>query len=506
MTFVISPRPFLTSFKLVLWVAVLSGVIFTWLSSTDVYASTLYVDAALGNDVGNCQGSPCKTITYAIIQAVSGDVINVSTGTYFEHLYFSKNLTLNGAGIVSTTIAQDPGAIPGIIAIYPGGIVTITGVTVQNGPGNGYDCFDCYGILNAGEMKLQSVLIEYKGSSNDSYGYGIQNYGTLRVFNSTVRDQYASGIYSSGELELNNIIVANNISYSGAGIRNEGTLRVMNSTISDNYSTNDPYNSYCGGIENEGSLALTNTRVIRNRSGAGGGICNGGTASLSGATVEDNIARYGSGIFSCCDNTTLSIESSTISTNTATVTGSGLSARGTIFITNSTISGNKAEYGNAGIENLGRMKIVNSTISSNTMTQTVGYATNIFSGVQADSYVQLANTIINGSSNANCVSDAGFGFISLGHNLSSDNTCNLHTIGDMSNMNPLLGPLQLNPPGTTLTQALLSGSPARNTGSNFYCPATDQRGVARPIGPLCDIGAFESDSLFVYYIFPLIFR
>jgi hypothetical protein len=38
---------------------------------------------------------------------------------------------------------------------------------------------------------------------------------------------------------------------------------------------------------------------------------------------------------------------------------------------------------------------------------------------------------------------------------------------------------------------LLPGSPAIDAGANSGCPATDQRGVARPYGLRCDIGAFE---------------
>ena len=40
--------------------------------------------------------------------------------------------------------------------------------------------------------------------------------------------------------------------------------------------------------------------------------------------------------------------------------------------------------------------------------------------------------------------------------------------------------------------ALLPGSPAIDAGDDSLCPGTDQRGVPRPIGAHCDIGAFES--------------
>jgi hypothetical protein len=66
----------------------------------------------------------------------------------------------------------------------------------------------------------------------------------------------------------------------------------------------------------------------------------------------------------------------------------------------------------------------------------------------------------------------------------------------MRNTNPLLGALANNG-GPTQTFALLTGSPAidgvTSTPPNS-APSTDQRGVARPQGPLYDIGAFELDN------------
>ena len=79
---------------------------------------------------------------------------------------------------------------------------------------------------------------------------------------------------------------------------------------------------------------------------------------------------------------------------------------------------------------------------------------------------------------------------SQGHNLDSDNTCNLSSVGDLPNTDPLLGPLQDNG-GPTETHALLPESPAIDAGDNAACPSTDQRGIIRPQGSACDIGAFE---------------
>jgi hypothetical protein len=57
----------------------------------------------------------------------------------------------------------------------------------------------------------------------------------------------------------------------------------------------------------------------------------------------------------------------------------------------------------------------------------------------------------------------------------------------------LLGPLQDNG-GPTLTCALLGGSPARGSGSVAYAAASDQRGEARVVGGLIDIGAYQTQD------------
>ena len=48
--------------------------------------------------------------------------------------------------------------------------------------------------------------------------------------------------------------------------------------------------------------------------------------------------------------------------------------------------------------------------------------------------------------------------------------------------------------GFTQTMALLAGSSAIDTGNPSFCPAADQRGVYRPQGFACDIGAYESNA------------
>jgi hypothetical protein len=95
----------------------------------------------------------------------------------------------------------------------------------------------------------------------------------------------------------------------------------------------------------------------------------------------------------------------------------------------------------------------------------------------------VKNSIIAGNSGVDC--GGGGSFTSGGGNLAGP-SCT----GVGSTANPLLGPLANNG-GETDTHALLAGSPAIDAGTAPGCPATDQRGLPRPIGAACDSGAFE---------------
>ena len=93
------------------------------------------------------------------------------------------------------------------------------------------------------------------------------------------------------------------------------------------------------------------------------------------------------------------------------------------------------------------------------------------------------------NANEDCEVSSGPGithFSISGTNLDSDDTC---LFGDSSTTDLLIGPLTDNG-GPTATHALLDGSPAVDAASST-CIAIDQRGIARPIGRSCDVGAYE---------------
>jgi len=87
-----------------------------------------------------------------------------------------------------------------------------------------------------------------------------------------------------------------------------------------------------------------------------------------------------------------------------------------------------------------------------------------------------------------------------GHNIASDASCQLTGSGYLNSTDPRLDPLSNNG-GSTQTHAPLLGSPAIDAVPAADCSnvggaplTTDQRGVARPQGVACDIGAVESTA------------
>ncbi len=261
-----------------------------------------------------------------------------------------------------------------------------------------------------------------------------------------------------------------------------------------------------GAILDNGRLQLDHV-VVRNSTVnasagdwwmGGGGIYVGGGATLDlvDSTVRDN-ATYtsidGGGIY-VFQNGSLTVERSTISGNSAANVGGGLRMLGSGTINNTTFNGNTAVawHGSAFFVTDGVLSVVNSTISANTAPPG---SSAVFVGTftDASATLSLANTIVAQNSDFGCfLAPYGAGVVTLnsgGHNVSTDATCNPGgsdlVVGDAG-----LGPLAANG-GPTLTQALLLGSPAIDNADAALCPATDQRGVTRPQGAGCDVGAFE---------------
>jgi hypothetical protein len=300
-------------------------------------------------------------------------------------------------------------------------------------------------------------------NANGGLGGAIQNAGVLAVTNSTVRSSVAGvggGIYNAegGTLALESSVVSQNVARgNGGGIANDGgTLEVTLSTVSDNKTGRAG-----GGIVNVfGSVSISQTTIADNvsagqRSRGGGGIANG------------------SGI--------LAVDRSTISGNSTNSPQGGSAIFNVLIasISNSTISGNTAPDGGGALLNSDTMTLSYVTVASNS-----------FAIVNSSTVMATGTIIANSTKGENCFGNEieepqGF-------NLDSGTSCGLSQPTDLTNTDPMLARLADNG-GPTETQALKPGSPAIDHGGTSAngCPATDQRGVLRPQGPACDIGAFE---------------
>jgi hypothetical protein len=112
-------------------------------------------------------------------------------------------------------------------------------------------------------------------------------------------------------------------------------------------------------------------------------------------------------------------------------------------------------------------------------------------GIYNQATLNVTNSIVANNADFGCfLAPFGAGPVALnsgGNNIFTDATCN-PVASDQVVADPLIGLLQDNG-GPTLTHGLLPGSPAIDAANAAYCPATDQRGVARDAA--CDVGAFE---------------
>jgi PKD repeat protein len=281
--------------------------------------------------------------------------------------------------------------------------------------------------------------------------------------------------------------IADSEGYLGGGIYNAGTLMLAYSTLTGNDASEG------GGILQPRYINNHRKHVCRQYqyfSGNGGGaianvvgnvtmsdsIFQGNSSYLIGGAIYNGKQYDGRGnkrllrqpceLFRRWDFNvlgTLNITNSTFFNNTSTNGAGGVTNQGgTLTMTNSTLSGNSSGL----------------YATKNTF-QTVALGTNI-----------LKNTIIANSTNgADCTSLDGAPISADGFNLDSDGSCDGATTSGFIN----LGPLQDNG-GPTQTMALLSGSVAIDGGDDAACASTDQRGIARPQGNHCDVGAFEADN------------
>jgi hypothetical protein len=294
-------------------------------------------------------------------------------------------------------------------------------------------------------------------SGSEGSGGAIFNQGTLTADRTTLSGNTAtggSGLWGTGSsYTLDGFPGGAGGAAFGAAICNMGSLRVTRSTFASNVVTGG-----AGGGGGDGRQQLdphlggNGGRGGDGRSGLGGALFNNGAASLVNCTIAFNTGNGGAG------------------------GGGGAGALGYDYGGSGGAGGNGGS-GFGGVD--GTCNLINCTVAWN-----LGNAGSGGAGGAAGFSPQHPGTP--GAPGGSGAAWGGTVCSTLVNTLIASNT----PAGNDSFTDPKLGPLADNG-GSTLTMRLLPGSPAIDAGNNASAPPTDQRGVPRPVGVACDIGAYE---------------
>jgi hypothetical protein len=440
------------SVRLVLVLILIAGVYGVTLVKADTAIRYVKWDATGANN-GSSWTDAYTDLQSALSAASSGDEIWVAAGTYKPTSGADRTVSFalkNGVavygGFAGGETQRDQRNFQTNITILSGDI----GVE-----GNNSD--NSYHVVVGSHTDNSAVLDGFTitaGNADDGVGLSEFNKG--------------GGMYNhNGSPTLTKLVFTGNYATFGGGICNSGTISEFwtgsNPVMTDvSFSNNSAIEG--GGMRNQyySSPSLTNITFDGNTAiRSGGGMENFDYSSpvLTNVTFSNNATEVGGGGIMNWNNSNPSLTNVTFHGNIATSNDWG------------SMGGGIANY-------LSNPNLLNVTFSGNT----ADYGGGIYNDYGGN--VTVLNGIFEGNSGGEIFSVSGaanitYSIVQGGH----PGTGNLDA-------DPLLGPLQNNG-GFTQTMALLPGSPAIDAGDDANCPATDQRGVTRPQGSRCDIGAYE---------------
>ena len=492
-------------------------------------AALVVVQTGGGTITFNC-GPAVATIPFSVFKTVilgnvtidGGDRIILNANNTDRHFFAGNGVTFRLRHI---TLRDGSSLVGGGAIEASGAEVILEDVELLNNyatvSGGAIYCFD-------GTLTITGAWLEHNAAAtggaiyND--GCNVSVVGTTFVDNEALDTLGRGGAIANlapGELRLHDSLVQGNRAPDGGGLFvDSGSSAIISNTRLLNNE-----GGHGGGLENVGTTTVTHSLIEGNSvTGSGGGLWNlGGTVVLRRTTVRNNTAYEGGGINSYGSH--VELDAVNIVGNVATGTHGGgiFHGGGTLFTDDATISGNRADaaaangggiYQNAD-DNL---TLTNVTLANNTAGNFGGgfyhyghYAVLInvtiadnTAGVAGDAIyeespmsaanpgvIQMANSVIFGSAN-NC---GGGLFDSLGHNISHGVCPALSAASDRENIagDLRLGPLQFNG-GAFAMHTILprAGSPLINAADETYCAERDQRG--RPRVGMCDIGAVEYET------------
>lgn len=335
-------------------------------------------------------------------------------------------------------------------------------------------------LLGASSYLLSSALEPVMGS----FEIAGDSAATTSIQPTSVHPGY--GLLSLGVAQhvwLKNLSVSDFGSVDGAVANvTKGTLSVADSVFTNNFSAGS------GGVLfiNGGAAAdFTSCTFTGNQSFGGngwGGVIDGeGSATaiqVFRSTATQNSTPWGS--FShITTGAKLWLENSTLTDNTSTVSGTLASPGGVYTLVNDTIVHNHNTYATPATQTSSAGIYLFSAPAAYTVENTIIAFNDMLDGSEVDCNRKDLTTAVT-SNGGNILGDSAQNcamYFGTNDRLMTDPGLAAGGLGDHG--------------GPTQTILLAPASAALDSGQALQCPAIDQRGLPRPAGARCDVGAVE---------------
>jgi CSLREA domain-containing protein len=368
----------------------------------------------------------------------------------------------------------------------------------------------------AGAALIEGAVVLRSRISNNSGGGISALAGPLELLHSKVNGNYGSNSSGGGVLANqatidHSKILGNSDAFGCGGAALGGTAPMVTHSVFARNHSDSGGGALCITSNGSATMTIRASRFSENTADGAGGALSLGVirGTISRVTFDKNEA-VGAGGAVHVASSEVTISGSTFSGNQATGVASGsggaiwADGTGHLKLVNSTVAGNEAAAGGGGIfnsnpggnaGNVSHVELVFATIAFNNgdsdgLGGDIGGG--IMQGMNAE-FDDVHGTLI-GKNTASADLDCAATVTSLGHNLLTDpvGCTGFDRPSDRLTATPKIGALGSHG-GPTQTVPLKMGSPAVGAGGK-RCPHTDQRGVVRPQGRRCDIGAFERRS------------